>query len=468
MFAGTLLVLVCGCSSSAPSSTDAHSERAGVRPPTARERAQITASVKDLWLYESERPHTIDDYFRGVPRRPPLQPLVVKARILSANPRYASVVVALRDARGKMHDTPWIIVLQGGSSYTPGGWAPVAGPALDFPLSCTITTPSSVRALMCPNPWSVVAYPRPRVFEQTALTQRIASPDLHRIDWRKVVLPGGVCGSSQPIRRRTHYGEAYVHADVNLPWWNPVAVSSWGRPVFGDLDGDGRDEAALHVNCDNGGGTAAGQLQFSDAVFEAHGRTLRLIGIVKLQQPLDLRAGHVPVGFVHRIERGRITTHEAWYGPYDGTCCGSGRVGTTWDYRAGRLAPRRIRVIKPIWTSPVQVVDMLAEPGDRALAEEAEERRVKVVLMPSLHFDVGFENLSVATKRNVRVTLTIPQSPAPIVRTLTVRRLPYSIGEAILRFDKLAAVKPGRTSIVIQIHLPGATPLRYPVTFARG
>lgn len=468
MFAGTLLVLACGCSSSAPSSIGAHSDRAGIRPPTTRERAQIATSVKDLWRYESERPQTIDEYFRGVRRRPPFRPVVVKARILRANPRYATVVVALRDAQGKMHDTPWIIVLQGGNSYTPGGWIAVDGPALDFPLSCTTSTPSPVRALMCPDPWSVVAYPRPRLFEQTTLTQRIASPDLHRIDWRQVVLPGGVCGSSRPIRRRTRYGEAYVHGDVNLPWWNPVVVGSWGRPVFGDLDGDGRDEAALQVVCDNGGGTAGGQLQFADAVFKTHGNTLRVIGIVKLRQPLDLSAGHVPVGFVRRIERGKITTAEAWYGRYDGTCCGSGRVETTWDYRAGRLAPGRVRVIRPIWTSPVQVVEIFAQPGDRELAEEDDHQRIKVELTPSLHFDVGFENLSVATKRNVRVTLTIPQSPAPIVRTLTITRLPYSIGEAILRFDKLGAVRPGRTSIVIQIHLPGATPLRYPVTFTRG
>jgi hypothetical protein len=201
LLAGALL-LASGCASTPSSRVDAQpAERAAVRPPTARERAQIAASVKDLWLYESRRPNTIDEYFRGVPRRPSLRPVVVKARVLGANPRYASAVVMLRDARGKIHDTPWLVVLHGGNSYTPGGWSPVAGPALDFPLSCTRTTPSSVRGLMCPDPWSVVAYPRPRVYEQTALTQRIASADLHRIDWRKVALPGGVCGSTRRSAR---------------------------------------------------------------------------------------------------------------------------------------------------------------------------------------------------------------------------------------------------------------------------
>jgi hypothetical protein len=328
---------------------------------------------------------------------------------------------------------------------------------------------------MCPDPWSVVGYPRPRVHEQTASTQPIASADLHRIDWRKVAFPGGVCGSSSPIRPRRRYGEestAFVHADVNLPWWNPVVVSSWGRPVFGDLDGDGRDESALHVNCDNGGGMAAGQLQFSDAVFKAFGRRLRLIGIVTPRQPLDVRAGHVPLEFVRRIERGKVISAETWYGPFDGTCCGSGSVETTWSYRAGRLAASRIRVIRPIWTSPVLVVDMLGEPGDHELVEQSRDvvgpRRIRLELTPLLHFDVWFENLGVATKRNVKVTLTIPQSPAPIVRRLTIpSTAPNSVDDTILQFGDLAAVRPGKTSIVIRIGLPGATPLRYPVTFTR-
>lgn len=475
LLAGALM-LASGCSLTPSSRVDSQpAGQAAVRPPTARERAQIAASVKDVWLYESRRPNTIDEYFRGVPRRPILRPVVVKARVLRANPRYASAVVVLRDAQGKIHNTPWLVVLHGGSSYTPGGWNPVAGPALDFPLSCTRTTPNSIRVLMCPDPWSVVAYPRPRIREQTALTQRIASADLHRIDWRRVVLPGGVCGSSSPIHPRRRYGEestAFVHGDVNLPWWNPVVVSSWGRPVFGDLDGDGRDEAALHVNCDNGGGMAAGQLQFSDAVFKALGKKLRLIGIVTPRQPLDPRAGHVPLEFVRRIEPGKVIAAEAWYGPFDGTCCGSGSVETTWSYRAGKLAPSRIRVIRPIWTSPVLVVDMLGQPGDHELVEESRDvvgpRRIRVELTPALHFDVWLENLGVTTKRNVKVTLTIPQSPAPIVRTLTIPHIaPYSVDGTILHFGDLAAVRPGKTSIVIHIGLPGAMPLRYGVTFTR-
>jgi len=471
-----LLVSACDSSSSTRGVGTQPTNQGTVRPPTARERAQIAASVKDLWLYESRRPNTIDDFFRGVPRRPALRPVVVKARVLRTDRHYASAVVVLRDAHGRMHDTPWLVVLHGGDRYTPGGWDPIAGPALDFPLSCKSTTPKPLRALMCPNPWSVVGYPRPHVHEQTALTQPIETADLHRIDWRKVVLPGGACGSSQPIRPRRGYGgaaTAFVHADVNLPWWNPVVVSSWGRPVFGDLDGDGRDEAALHVTCANGGGMAAGQLQFSDAIFKAVGKSLRVIGIVTPRQPLDPRAGHVPLEFVHRIERGQLIAREAWYGPFDGTCCASGDVETTWSFRHSKLVPSRIRVIRPIWTSPVLVQDVLGEPGDHELVEEAIDvvgpKRIEVPVTTALRFDVWVLNEGTETKRNVKVTLTIAQPRGPVVRTLMIRRIaPWAVDDTILHFGNLDAVRPGKTSIVIRIGLPGATPLRYPVTFTRG
>ena len=59
--------------------------------------------------------------------------------------------------------------------------------------------------------------------------------------------------------------------------------------MFGDLDGDGRDEAALSVVCANGGGTAGGQLAFSAVIFKAVGRSFRVIGIVTPPQRRRLR-----------------------------------------------------------------------------------------------------------------------------------------------------------------------------------
>jgi hypothetical protein len=312
-----------------------------LRQPTARERAEIVATVDETWAEESQPPESLRIFYHVHLRRPRLRPRVVAVRMSRADPRYASALVERRGARA-------VLVLRRDPSASRGGWGyPVAGPALSFPLSCTAATPRGVRDLLCPNPWSQLGYPRPRLSAQTALTQRIGSPDLRSLDWRTITLPGGACGSSRPLRpRRYEYGPAaIVHPDVDLLWWNPVVVYSWSKPVFGDLDGDGRDEAALDVDCTNGGGTAGGQLAFSEVVFEAVGSSLRVVGILTPRQPLEPGA-HVPLSHVVTIERGKVVVSEAWYGPDDGDCCASGRVRTIWTYAAGKLRPTRTTVLR--------------------------------------------------------------------------------------------------------------------------
>jgi hypothetical protein len=151
----------------------------------------------------------------------------------------------------------------------------------------------------------------------------------------------------------------------------------------------------------------------------------------------------------------------------------AGRGETTWSYRDGRLAPSRLRVLRPMWTSPVRVLEAFAEPSDHELLEESDHRegseRVKLRLTSALQFDISFIDMGVATKRNVKVTLTIPQLPTPLIQTRTIRRItPYSSDGTLLHFGNLVGVRPGRTWVVIRIELPGATPIRYPVTFTRG
>jgi hypothetical protein len=315
--------------------------RSALRPPSARERALIAASVEQTWAFESRPPESVRVYYHARLRRPRLRPRVVAVRVSRADPRYASVLVERRGARA-------VLVLERDRAGT-GGWGyPVAGPALSFPRACTAATPRGVRDLLCPDPWSRLGYPRPQRSVQTQLTQRIASPDPRSLDWRTVALPGGACGSSRPIRpHRYEYGPAaLVHPDVDLLWWNPVVVYSWSKPVFGDLDGDGRDEAALDVDCANGGGTAGGQLAFAEVVFKAVGRSLRVVGILTPRQPLAPGA-HVPLSRVVAIRRGRVVVSEAWYGPNDGDCCASGRARTIWTYAAGRFRPRTTILREP-------------------------------------------------------------------------------------------------------------------------
>jgi hypothetical protein len=258
-------------------------------------------------------------------------------------------------------------------------------------------------------------------------------------------------------------GWSLIVGNVNLPWWNPVEVE-WGyRPVFGDIDGDGRDEAAVDVTCDNGGGTADGQLEFSTVVFKADGNRLRALGVIPMEQPLDVRAGHVPVGRALRIEQGRVTTSEYWYGPFDGTCCGSGHAEVTWTYRHRHFMRTDTRILVPVWTSPVLVTDVLVNPGTHELGGY---RLPKVPLSPRLRFDVLLENEGSHTRRNVGVTLTIGTGASAIIRSLTIGRIkPWAVDDTVLRFTGVEGLKPGRTTATIQIGLPGANPIRYPIRF---
>src|SRR5438045_1569938 len=99
-----------------------------LRAPTAHERHAIAKSVRELWNYRSRSSRAF-------------RPTLVKVRVLRAHPAYASAVVGLRGRRGE-----WMAVL----SAAAGSWTVIAGPAVDFPMSCTHVTKAQVRALLCP------------------------------------------------------------------------------------------------------------------------------------------------------------------------------------------------------------------------------------------------------------------------------------------------------------------------------
>ena len=426
-------------------------------------------AVTDTWTYESEPLYRyVTHHFR--PRRPPLRPKVVRILVSRSDPRFSSAVIELRDALGRQRGPAAVMVFtridhDEWAAKNVGAWV-VAGPGTTFPNACSTATPRGMRTLLCPDPWRVLGYPRPRVRGQTEYTQRVPSPDLHTIDWRTVALPGGVCGSSRPIRPR-HGPEAFIHADVNLLWWNPVVVSSWSRPTFGDLDGDGRDEAALNVVCANGGGTAAGQLAFSDVIFKTLEKSLRVVGIVTPQQPLDPAMTHVPLSHVVAIKRQKVIVSEAWYGPHDGTCCASGQARTTWTYANGKLRPTRTTILERPWSSPLLIYDVVGEPGDQELGRY---ELTRVVATPNLRFAVSVNNEGHVTKRHVKVTLTIQQAPWPIVKTKTIDRItPWPLHPPTVFFGNLGRLQLGaKTTVTIDIDDPGTNPVRYPVIFTRG
>jgi hypothetical protein len=435
-----------------------------VRGPTQRERARIATSVSATWRYEATPPELVRSYFHIHLRRPPLRPRVLRVRVSTRDPKFATAVVELRDRQRRRRGNRALVVLERERGVGPGQWGYViAGPALSFPLSCTAATPRALRDLLCPDPWRVLGYRRPRVRAQTTYSQPIPSPDLHALDWRKVTLPGGACASSRPIRpHRYEYGpDALIHADVDLLWWNPVLVGSWSKPVFGDLDGDGRDEAALSVSCANAGGTAAGQLLFSAVIFKAVGRSLRVVGIVTPRQPLVLGTTHVPVGYVAAIKRGKVVFSEGWYGPYDGDCCSSGRVRTIWTYTRGKLRPARTTILRHTWTSPLVVY----APVVGAEQELDESRLTRVLASKNLRFAVTVENLGDTTKGNLKVTLSIGAR----VETRTIERITPQQFHATLFFGHLGRLPLGkRTVVTVDVADRGTFPLRYPVIFRRG
>jgi hypothetical protein len=427
-----------------------------VRAPTAHERQAIARSLLQLWKYESRNSRAF-------------RPTLMKVRVLRSDPAYASAVVALKARSGRRRG-PWMVVLNRHLVHAFGGsWPVVVGPSMDFPLSCTRVTDARVRALLCPSPWKVINYPRPAFHEQTTSDQPLPSSDLHLVDWRKVLLPGAACGSSRPIsaRRQDRYGAtAFVDGDVNFPWWNTVVVW-WSRhPAFGDLDGDGLDEAALDVACSNDGGTAGGQLHFSAVVFKADGAQLRALGVIPVEQPL-IRAGHVPVGDVARIGSDGVLMRENWYGPFDTTAGGSGESVVTWRYQDGRFVRTNTRILVPVWRSAVDIADVIGRPGHHELWRWPLGHVNKMPLTRDLRFDLVFVNQNRRAKRNVGITVTIDQAPSPIVRRLKIRRL-KGWAQKTLHIRHLEEVRPGAAAVIVDIHQPGAHPKRFRVKFTRG
>ena len=335
-----LLFLLCACGSQ----SHAQGQPGVVRQPTARERAGIIAAAKERWKYESgagiyARQHHI----------PPshLHPKVVSIRVSRVDPRIASAVVELRDARGRLKlGTAIFLAERFDKNSLPsrtGSWSDVVPAASAFPVACTAATPKGLRDLLCPDPWSVLDYPRPSVKAKATYVKPISSPDLHKVDWANIALPGAVCGATQPIR--LHDGEAAIRYSSFEPWWNVVVVYG-GLASYGDLNGDGKDEAAVDVVCSNDGGTADGQLAFADVIFGSVGKSLRVIGIITPRQPFSLRTPHVPLLGKPDIRRGKVIAYEGWYGPNDGTCCPSGQAKTIWTYANGALRASRTSIMR--------------------------------------------------------------------------------------------------------------------------
>ena len=336
--AASLLMTVLPSASRAGSSA--------VRQPTPRERSQITAVVKWVWSYESQ-----PALFRLLHvHRSNAHPVVISVRVSSRDPRYALAAAELRDPAGHPVPGTELLLL---SRVQPANGLTAHNPWYDIwdgteiPDACTAATPHAIRDLVCPNAWTTVGLPSPNLRLEDTLTLHVRGDNLHRIAWKYATLPGAVCGSAAPIKMRQNpvVGPGAVIRSRLWPWQSRVGVAGGSPAVYGDVTGDGRDEAAITINCANGGGTADGQIAFATVIYTGSANTVRVLGIVTPRQPFLPTTTHVPLLQV-TLHRGVVISDETWYGPNDGTCCGSGRATTVWRYLNGVLKPGRTIVMQ--------------------------------------------------------------------------------------------------------------------------
>lgn len=180
---------------------------------------------------------------------------------------------------------------------------------------------------------SLVVLPAVLMLFGVAATFGPQDVNLHRVDWANATLPGSVCGSSRPIRvharraviRSARWPKAAVHVNAGLA---PV--------VYGDVDQDGVDEAALYVDCNDGSGTAAGVFAYAQIIFTAGRRGPVAVGVITPRQ----QRPRVPATLIRvTIRPWQVIARESWYGPRDRTCCPTGRSTTVWTYALGLLIP---------------------------------------------------------------------------------------------------------------------------------
>ncbi|MEV6237337.1 hypothetical protein [Lentzea sp. NPDC051838] len=161
-----------------------------------------------------------------------------------------------------------------------------------------------------------------------------APDDLRDVDWQQATLTADFCDVANPVALRN--GEADATSAI---WGEIIVFVNTAKPVwYGDVDGDGRDEAAVNLGCETGGRTAAAQLAFGLVVVRSRDGALELVGEISTTTMRD-DAPHVPLLSEPQFSRGGITVKELWYRPSDANCCPTGVSLTRWSVRDGTLKP---------------------------------------------------------------------------------------------------------------------------------
>jgi hypothetical protein len=173
--------------------------------------------------------------------------------------------------------------------------------------------------------------------------------DLRRVDWDNAEVPTTLCTDDHNANmERVTEGSVFVRSHLD-PWIVELRVGDTG--TYADLDGDGRDEAFLAMNCSNGGGTASGIIKFGVVVVTLRDGEPSLLGVIGPTDPSGPTFDHD--GFVELagVEGRDVIVTEDWYGPEDGTCCPSGAVRSRWQWTGKALVFVGHDLVKP--PSPV-------------------------------------------------------------------------------------------------------------------
>jgi hypothetical protein len=306
----------------------------GVRLPSSTERAAIVAGVKEDWTDAPYQELEQLPWNSGsLPRHVHYESLhlaVSKAVVARSAPLLAEVAATPENARGAPVLPPAVVVLE----FWGASWQVLDSARTVFPNACSGGTPTDFRELLCPSPWRVLGLSVPPLPRLAVPAVKVGPGGLHDVHWAGVTIPGVVCGTSAAVRLRQ--GSATV-VSLTYPWWDFVDVNTT-PPVYGRLAGT--PVAVLATECDNGAGTADGQLAFSAIVYASSDDRLRVVGVITPRQPFGM-ASHAPSLRGFSFKDGAIEVQEWWYGPDDGACC-PGRVATTvWRYTNGSLRPVR-------------------------------------------------------------------------------------------------------------------------------
>jgi hypothetical protein len=183
--------------------------------------------------------------------------------------------------------------------------------------------------------------------EESGLAASIRSTD-----WANATVPAAPCAGAGSVTLHDGFGvvssERWTDAwqgrkPPTVPGQVEIEVYADDGIVYGDVDGDGVDEAAVHVWCTNGGGTSGGQLAQNVVVFQGDAEFREVLGVLPMVHQTSLGATY---GRVEQIGGGTVTITEYIHGPDDPQSFPTGTAETVWAYDGNGFVQSSSRITK--------------------------------------------------------------------------------------------------------------------------